>query len=95
MKKQIEPRIRKKKPGHGFWIESDYSFGNKRQLAHCSVCGRPSPRPLGNFCRWCGAHLDQEPLDLSSNIRMDEPPTLSYKGITAVNPFYKKEDQNE
>ena len=67
---------RKIKSKHGFWIISDYSYGNRHQLVHCSVCGMPNPRPIGEFCRWCGAHMDQEELDLSeprivndSNIR--------------------------
>ena len=57
--------IERCKPGHGFWIISDYSYGNRRQVCHCSVCGLANPRPIGGFCRWCGAQMDQEELDLS------------------------------
>lgn len=56
---------REVQPGHGFWIISDYSYGKRRQVCHCSVCGSANPRPIGEFCRWCGAHMDQEELDLS------------------------------
>ena len=56
---------REVQPGHGFWIISDYSYGKRRQTCHCSVCGSANPRPIGEFCRWCGAHMDQEELDLS------------------------------
>ena len=56
---------REVQPGHGFWIMSDYSYRKRRQVCHCSVCGLASPRPIGEFCRWCGAHMDQEILDLS------------------------------
>ena len=56
---------RKVQSGHGFWIISDYSYRERRQVCHCSVCGLANLRPIGEFCRWCGAHMDQEELDLS------------------------------
>ena len=57
---------RKIEPGHGFWIMSDYSYGNRDQVVHCSACGMPNARPIGNYCRWCGTRMDQEPLELLS-----------------------------
>ena len=68
--------VRKQQPGHGFWIMSDYSYRERNQIVHCSACGVPNPRPIGNYCRWFGTRMDQESLDLSephivnnSNIR--------------------------
>lgn len=44
---------------HGYWIENDTTYSEvTRQTCTCSVCGRHSPRPLGDFCRWCGAKMD-------------------------------------
>ena len=45
----------------GHWVENDTTYADvKIQTCDCSVCGRPSPRPLGDFCRWCGAKMDEE-----------------------------------
>lgn len=57
---------RKIEPGHGFWIVSDYSYKERNQVCHCSACGMPNERPIGNYCRWCGTHMDQESLVLAS-----------------------------
>ena len=62
---------RKIEPGHGFWIISDYSYGERNQVAHCSACGMPNARPIGNYCRWCGTHMDQESLVLTSESHND------------------------
>ena len=57
---------RKIKSGHGFWIISDYSYKERKQLVHCSACGMANTRPIGKYCRWCGTRMDQKPLELSS-----------------------------
>ena len=42
----------------GDWIDNETSYADDtRQTCTCSVCGRRSYRPLGNFCRWCGANM--------------------------------------
>ena len=28
--------------------------------ARCSICNRISERPLGGYCKWCGAKMSQE-----------------------------------
>ena len=28
--------------------------------ARCSICNRISERPLGGYCKWCGAKMNQE-----------------------------------
>ena len=43
---------------YGHWVENDTTYAEvTRQTCTCSVCGKPSPRPLGEFCRWCGAKM--------------------------------------
>lgn len=40
----------------GEWIDNETTYANiYRQTCTCSVCGKRSVRPLGEFCRWCGA----------------------------------------
>ena len=42
----------------GKWITLwDVADFNTSTSAKCSVCGRTSWRPVGNFCKWCGADL--------------------------------------
>ena len=44
----------------GQWLDNETTFSETgRQTATCSVCGLRSPRPLGDFCRWCGAHMTE------------------------------------
>lgn len=46
---------------HGKWIDNETSYvDNVTQTCECSVCGRKSQRPLGDFCRWCGADMRGE-----------------------------------
>ena len=47
------------KPVSGSWIITNYNYRGigKEELYHCSKCGMPNPRPAGNYCRWCGAHM--------------------------------------
>jgi hypothetical protein len=48
----IEPRKK------GKWIDNETSYADGvRQSCNCSVCGKRSIRPLGDFCRWCGANM--------------------------------------
>ena len=46
---------------HGEWItiwqEDDTDTSTR---ARCSICNRISERPLGEYCKWCGAKMDQE-----------------------------------
>ena len=41
----------------GEWLETEDSYADppKQQTCMCSVCKVLSKRPLGDFCRWCGA----------------------------------------
>lgn len=41
----------------GKWIETETSYADGIQECQCSICKRLSPRPLGEFCRWCGATM--------------------------------------
>ena len=51
----------KKSVRHGRWIENETSYADSpiRQTCNCSVCGLASTRPLGDWCRWCGAKMDE------------------------------------
>lgn len=43
---------------HGRWIDTETSYADGvQQKCQCSVCKRLSPRPLGDFCRWCGTDM--------------------------------------
>lgn len=45
----------------GRWIDNETSYADDaRQTCTCSVCGRRSHRPLGRFCRWCGARMEAD-----------------------------------
>lgn len=37
------------------WQEDDTTIS-----ARCSICNRISERPLGGYCKWCGAKMNQE-----------------------------------
>lgn len=37
------------------WREDDPDTSTS---ARCSVCGRVSKRPCGEYCKWCGAKMD-------------------------------------
>ena len=39
------------------WREDDPDTSTH---ARCSVCNRMSERPLGEYCKWCGAKMSQE-----------------------------------
>ena len=42
----------------GKWIDNETSYADGvRQTCTCSICGKRSVRPLGRFCRWCGADV--------------------------------------
>ena len=45
----------------GKWLDNETSFADGvRQTCTCSICGRRSTRPIGDFCRWCGADMRGE-----------------------------------
>ena len=45
----------------GKWLDNETSFADgARQTCTCSICGRRSTRPIGGFCRWCGADMRGE-----------------------------------
>ena len=45
----------------GEWIDNETSYADGvRQSCNCSMCGKRSIRPLGDFCRWCGADMRGE-----------------------------------
>lgn len=39
------------------WQEDDPDTSTH---ARCSICNRISERPLGGYCKWCGAKMSQE-----------------------------------
>lgn len=43
----------------GEWMDTEDTYADPpaRQTCRCSNCGKVSPRPLGDFCRWCGADM--------------------------------------
>lgn len=45
----------------GQWIENETSYADPptKQTCNCSICGKASTRPLGDWCRWCGAKMDE------------------------------------
>ena len=48
-----------RKPGKWItlWDAVDHDTST---TSRCSACGRISQRPLGDFCRWCGADMKGE-----------------------------------
>ena len=50
---------------YGEWLDTETSYADDgKQYCKCSVCGKQSLRPLGDFCRWCGADMrggEQDP----------------------------------
>ena len=45
----------------GKWIDNETSYADGvRQTCTCSICGQRSVRPLGRFCRWCGADMGED-----------------------------------
>lgn len=52
----IQPERKK-----GKWIDNETSYADGvRQTCTCSICGQRSVRPLGRFCRWCGADMGED-----------------------------------
>ena len=39
------------------WDKNDYSISTQ---GRCNRCEQVSDRPLGNFCKWCGAKMEVE-----------------------------------
>ena len=52
----------KHKVGH--WLDTETSYAdNRTQYCKCSVCGKESARPIGNYCKWCGAKMEEQDAD--------------------------------
>ena len=51
--------LKEQEPKNGEWI-TIWREDNTSTHAKCSVCNRASERPLGGFCKWCGAKMSQE-----------------------------------
>ncbi len=46
---------------HGNWLtiwQEDDPYTST--YARCSVCNMVSKRPIGEYCKWCGAKMDNE-----------------------------------
>ena len=42
----------------GEWLDNETSYSDDiPQTCTCSVCGIRSRRPIGDFCKWCGADM--------------------------------------
>lgn len=42
----------------GKWLDNETSYSDDvPQTCTCSVCGIRSRRPIGDFCKWCGADM--------------------------------------
>lgn len=45
----------------GKWLDNETSFSDDvPQTCTCSVCGMRSRRPIGDFCKWCGADMSED-----------------------------------
>lgn len=45
----------------GKWLDNETSFSDDvPQTCTCSVCRMRSRRPIGDFCKWCGADMRGE-----------------------------------
>jgi hypothetical protein len=44
-------------PRRGEWITIWDSDNYRSTQGKCNCCGRVSDRPLGDFCKWCGARM--------------------------------------
>ena len=50
-----------KEQKHGEWITIwDKYDPDTSHEGRCSICNRISNRPLGGYCKWCGAIMDKE-----------------------------------
>ena len=50
-----------KEQKHGEWITIwDRNDPDTSHEGRCSICKRISNRPLGGYCKWCGAIMDKE-----------------------------------
>lgn len=60
-KEMAEELLKELEAKHGEWIdiwrEDDPDTSSH---ARCSVCNRISTRPVGAYCKWCGAKMDDE-----------------------------------
>ena len=58
--KMLDSIVALLKINNGEWIDiwnaDDPDTSDK---ARCSLCKRISARPLGNYCKWCGAYMGE------------------------------------
>lgn len=58
----------------GKWLDNETSYSDDiPQTCTCSICGIRSRRPIGNFCKWCGADMreskeEKMPISLDGTI---------------------------
>ena len=45
---------------HGEWIPIWDEVQLRSTSGYCDKCKRISERPLGEYCKWCGAKMDAE-----------------------------------
>ena len=53
--------LKEQKAENGEWITIWQEDDPDTSIhARCSICNRISERPLGGYCKWCGAKMSQE-----------------------------------
>ena len=57
---ELEKLVYEQGRQRGRWLENETTYDDNtlRQTMTCSICGKRSRRPLGRYCRWCGADLE-------------------------------------
>ena len=56
---QVDSLLKEQEAENGEWI-TIWQEDDTSTHAKCSICGRISERPLGGYCKWCGAKMSQE-----------------------------------
>lgn len=57
---QEAPTVDAEPVRHGHWINIwDENDSNTSTFGRCTKCNEISKRPLGRYCRWCGAKMDE------------------------------------
>ncbi len=58
---RIEKLLKEQDAVNGEWITIWQENDPDTSIhARCSICNRISERPLGGYCKWCGAKMSQE-----------------------------------
>lgn len=62
MNEECYQRLQKvKEPRRGHWIDVwDRDDPDTSSKGMCTLCGKIQDRPLGHFCKWCGADMRDE-----------------------------------